>query len=165
MFFKQIKDVAHVANGWTLKQKTLHVCSQLNGDAQGCGHSGSYDEIVDLHARFGVSKRQARDRFAALKMKPGQSIYSQAAEVTRLVEVAFPTLAKADRAWESKSIQRHSLAVAPLTIKAAVKVTAEYLAVSGTEHAPRAIPVEQTELSTQPSALEINLKAIAEAVM
>ena len=108
-------------------------------------------------------------------MKPGQSIYSQAAEITRLVEVVFPTLAKADRramalehftrAWESKSIQLHSLAVAPLTIKAAVKVTAEYLAVSGTEHAPRAIPVEQTELSTQPSALEINLKAIAEAVM
>ena len=165
MFFKQIKDVAQ-ANGWTPKQSTLHVCSQLNGDEQGCGHSDSYNEIVeDLHARFGVSRRQARDRFAALKMKPGQSIYSQAAEVTRLVEVAFPTLAKADRAWESKSIQLHSLAVAPLTIKAAVQVTAEYLVVSGTEHAPRAIPVEQTELSTQLSALEFSLKAIAEAVM
>ena len=164
-FIKQFEDVAE-ANRWMPMQRTLHIRSQLTGDAQGCGHGDSYEEIIeDLHARFGVSRRQARDRLAAFKMKPGQSIYSQATEITRLVEVAFPTLAKADRAWESKSIQRHSLAVAPLTIKAAVKVTAEYLAVSGTEHAPRAIPVEQTELSTQPSALEINLKAIAEAVM
>ena len=107
-------------------------------------------------------------------MKTGQSKYSQAAEVTSLAEVAFPTLADADRramalehfirAWESKSIQRHLLAVAPLTIKAAVQATEEYLAMSGSEHMPRAMPVEQTELPTQPSALEISLKAMAEAV-
>ena len=35
---------------------------------------------------------------------------------------------------------------------------------SGTEYAPRAMPVEQTELPNQPSALEISLKAMAEAV-
>ena len=35
---------------------------------------------------------------------------------------------------------------------------------SGTEHAPRAMPVEQTELPHQPSALEASLKAMAEAV-
>ena len=155
---------------------TLHVCSQLTDDAQGCGHGDSYSKIVeDLNARFGVSRRQAQDRLAALKIKPGQSIYRQAAEVTRLVEVAFPTLADADRqamalehftrAWESKSIQRHLLAVAPLTIKAAVQATEEYLTVSKSEHMPRAMPVKQTELSTQPSALEISLKAMAEAVM
>ena len=107
-------------------------------------------------------------------MKPGQSIYSQATDVTRPVEVAFPTLADADRramalehftrAWESKNIQRHLLAVAPLTIKAAVQAIEEYLAVSGTEHAPRAMPVEQTELPHQPSALEASLKAMVEAV-
>ena len=171
LFIKQFEDVAE-ANGWTPKQRTLHIRSQLTGDAQGCGHGDSYDEILeDLHARFGVSKRQARDRLAALKMKPGQSIYSQATEVTRLVEVAFPTLADADRramalehftrAWECKSIQRHLLAVAPLTIKAAVQAIEEYLAVSGTEHAPRAMPVEQTKLPNQPSGLEISLKAMA----
>ena len=48
------------------------------------------------------------------------------------------------RAWESKSIQRHLLAVASLIIKAAVQATEEYLAVSGSEHAPRVMPVEQT---------------------
>ena len=102
----------------------LHLCSQLTGDAQGYEHGDSYEEIIEhLHARFGVSRKQARDRLAALKMKPGQSIYSQATKVTRLVEVAFPTLADADRramalehftrAWESKNIQRHLLAVTP----------------------------------------------------
>ena len=81
LFIKQFEDVAE-ANGWTPKQKTLHIRSQLAGDAQECGHGDSYEEILkDLHARFGVSKRQARDRLAALKLKPGQSIYSQATEV------------------------------------------------------------------------------------
>ena len=68
------------------------------------------------------------------------------------------------RAWESKSFQRQLLAVAPLTIKAAVQATEEYLAVSESEHTPQAMPVEQTELPTQPSALEISLKAMTEAV-
>ena len=54
-------------------------------------------------------------------------------------------------AWESKNIQRHLLAVAPPTIKAAVQAIEEYLVVSGTEHGPRAMPVEQTELPPPPN--------------
>ena len=34
LFIKQFEDVAE-ANGWTPKQKTLHIRSQLTGDAQG----------------------------------------------------------------------------------------------------------------------------------
>ena len=56
------------------------------------------------------------------------------------------------------------MAPPPSTIKAAVQAIEEYLAVSETEHAPRAMPVEQTELPHQPSALEASLKAMAEAV-
>ena len=121
-----------------------------------------------------MSKRQAKDRLAALKKKTSQSIYSQAAEVTRLVEVAFPTLTNADRramaleyftrAWESKSMQRHLLSVTATTLKDAVQAIEEYLAVTGLKTTPRAMPVEQTELPSQPSALEISLKAMAEAV-
>ena len=68
------------------------------------------------------------------------------------------------RAGRSKSIQCHLLAVAPLTIKKAVQAVEEYLAVSGSEHTPRVMPVARTELPTQPSALEISLKTMAEAV-
>ena len=171
---KQFKDVAD-ADGWTRVQRTLHLRSQLAGDAQWCGHGDNYQEIVDdLNARFGVSRRQARDRLAALKMRASQSIHSQAAEVFRMVKVAFPTLAEADqqamalgyftRAWESKSMQRLLLAVAPTTMKKAVQGIEEYLVVSEPNQTPRAMPVDQSELPSQPSALEASLKAMAEAV-
>ena len=174
LFLKQFEDVAD-ANGWTGVQRTLHLRGQLAGDAQGCGHGDNYREIVeDLHARFGVSRRQARDRLAALKMRASQSTHSQAAEISRMVKVAFPSLADADqramaleyftRAWESKSIQRHLLAVAPATMKEAVQAMEEYLAVGGPDQAPRAMPVDQSDLPSQPSALEASLKAMAEAV-
>ena len=59
LFIKQLENVAE-ANGWTPKQRTLHIRSQLAGDAQRCGHGNSFDEILeDLHACLGVSKRQA----------------------------------------------------------------------------------------------------------
>ena len=96
LFLKQFDDVAN-ANGWTHIQRTLYLCSQLAGDAQGCGHGDSCQEIVeDLHARF-VSKREARDRLASLKMKASQSFHSQVVEVNRMVKVSFPTLADDDR--------------------------------------------------------------------
>ena len=72
------------------------------------------------------------------------------------MEVAFPTLADADnrammleyftRAWASKNMQCHLLAVAPITINEAVQAIEEYLAVSGLDQTPRVMPVEQTEL-------------------
>ena len=151
LFLKQFEDVAD-ANGWTRVQWALHLRSQLAGDAQGCGHGDSYQEIVeDLHARFGVSRRQGRNRLAVLKMRAIQSIHSQAAEVSRMVNVAFLTFADTDhrvmaleyftRAWESKSMQRHLLAVAPAIMKEAVQAMEEYMAVSGLDQTPRAMPV------------------------
>ena len=46
------------------------------------------------------------------------------------------------RAWESKNIERHLLALAPATIKEAVQGIEEYLAVSGSEQTLQAMPVE-----------------------
>ena len=107
-------------------------------------------------------------------MRASQSTHSQAAEISRMVKVAFPSLADADqramaleyftRAWESKSIQRHLLAVAPATMKKDVQAMEEYLAIAGPDQAPRAMPVDQSDLPSQPSALEASLKAMAEAV-
>ena len=156
LFLKRFDDVADV-NGWTMVQRTLHLRSQLPGDAQGCGHGNSYLEIVkDIYARFGVSKCQARNKLATLKMRASQSIHSQASEVSRMVMVAFSTLAYADqqamaleyftKAWKNKRVQRHLLAVAPATIKEAKQAIEEYLAVSGSDQASRAMSVEQTGL-------------------
>ena len=73
------------------------MCSHLTGDAQGCGHGEDYDKIAEKFcARLGVSKRQAKDKLAILKIKANQSIYRQAEGITRLVGGAFPTLADAD---------------------------------------------------------------------
>ena len=84
-------------------------------------------------------------------MRAIQSIHSQAAEVSRMVNVAFLTFADTDhrvmaleyftRAWESKSMQRHLLAVAPAIMKEAVQAMEEYMAVSGLDQTPRAMPV------------------------
>ena len=99
---------------------------------------------------------------------------THALSLSGMVKVAFPTLADADqrtialeyftRAWESKSIQQHLLAVAPATKKEAVQAMDKYLAVSGLDQTPQAMPVEQPDLPGQPSALEISLKTMAEAV-
>ena len=66
-----------------------------------------------------------------IKVKTEQSALKQAAEITRLVRVAFPALANANftSAWKDKSIQRHLLALAPTTTKKAVQATKDYLAI------------------------------------
>ena len=147
--------VLRFANNLTLVQRTLHLRSQLTGDAQGCGHGDSYQKIVE-----------------DLKIKTSQSIHSQAAEVTRMVKVTFPTLANTDRramaleyftrAWEGKNIQRHLLVVAAATIKKTVHASEEYVDVSESEQTLRAMPVEQMGLPAQPSALEVGLKVMTQ---
>ena len=64
-------------------------------------------------------------------MRASLSIHIQAAEISRMEKMAFPTLADADqramaldyftRASESESYQRHLLAVTPATMKKAVQ--------------------------------------------
>ena len=85
-----------------------------------------------------MSRCQAREKLATLKMRASLSIHIQAAEVSRMVKVAdadqpWPTLISEPWLWESKSIQRHLLAVAPATMKEAAQAIKEYLAVSGSD--------------------------------
>ena len=49
-------------------------------------------------------------------------------------------------------------------MKEVIQAMDDYLAVSGPDQTPRAVPVERSDLPNQPSALEISLKAMAEAV-
>ena len=49
-------------------------------------------------------------------------------------------------------------------MKEAVQAMEEYLAIGRPDQTPRAMPVDQSDLPSQPSALEASLKAMAEAV-
>ena len=175
LFLRQFGDVAD-ANGWSPLERTLHLRSQLVGDAQSCGQGESYEEIVeDLQARYGLTTRMARDRLSAIQLKSGQSVHKQAAEISRLVRIAFPILPERDqqgmaldyfgRAWESKAVQEHLLSVRPATLREAVRATEDFLAVHLAGPRPRAHVVEQTEeeSATTPTA-ETGLMIMAEAI-
>ena len=136
LFLKQFGDVAD-ANRWSPLERTLHLRSQLTGDAQSCGQGESYGEIVeDLQARYGLTRRMARDRLSAIQLKAG---HKQAAEISRLVRIAFPILPEQDqhgmaldyfsRAWESKALQEHLLSVRSANLREAVRATENFLAV------------------------------------
>ena len=175
LFLKQFGDVAD-ANRWSPLERTLHLRSQLTGDAQSCGQGESYEEIVeDLQARYGLTRRMARDRLSAIQLKSGQNVHKQAAEINRLVRIAFPILPEMDqqgmaldyfsRAWESKAVQEHLLSVRPANIREAVRATEDFLAVHLAGPRPRAHVVEQTEeeVETTPAA-EAGLMIMAEAI-
>ena len=153
LFVKQFNDVAG-ANGWSEGQQTLHLRTQLQGAAQGCGRGSCKAEIIeDLRARFGVTCRQAKDRLSGLKRGAGQYLHELCTDVARMVDLGFPTLPKVDqdslvldyflRAVDNKALQRHMLAIRPETPMEAVKAAEEFFTVCGQERAPaRAMPVE-----------------------
>ena len=176
LFLKQFGDVAD-ANRWSPLERTLHLRSQLTGDAQSCGQGESYEEIVeDLQARYGLTSRMARDRLAAVQLKPSQNVHKQAAEISRLVGIAFPILPEAEqrnmaldyfsRAWESKAVQEHLLSVRPANLREAVRATEDFLAVHLAGPKPRAHVVEQTEEGSAAtmSSTEAGWMIMAEAI-
>ena len=161
LFLKQFGDVAD-ANRWTPLERTLHIRSQLQGDAQSCGQGESYQEIVDdLKARYGLTRRGARDRLTNIRLKAGQNVHKQASEITKLVSIAFPVLPDTDqqtmaleyfsRAWESKAVQEHLLSRGPTTIREAVRATEEFLAIHEAGPRPRANAVEQATEESKPA--------------
>ena len=155
LFLRQFADVAD-ANRWTPLERTLHLRSQLQGDAQGCGQGETYQDIVeDLQARYGLTRRGARDRLSNIRLKSSQNVHKQASEISKLVAIAFPVLPNTDqqtmaleyfsRAWESKAVQEHLLSRGPTTMREAVRATEEFLAIHESGPRPRAHTVEQTQ--------------------
>ena len=150
---KQFNDVAE-ANRWSFLERTLQLRSQLSGDAHSCGQGDSYDQIVsDLQARYGLTRRMARDRLSTIQIRSGQNIHKQAVEISRLVAIAFPILPEMDqqgmaldyfnRAWDSKAVQEHLLSVRSASFREAVRATEEFLAIHLAGPRPRANVVDQ----------------------
>ena len=171
LFVRHFHDVAE-ANNWTQLERTLHLRSSLHGGAQSCGQGETFDEIVeDLQARYGTTRKQAMDKLAAMKVKPPHPAHEQAAEVSRLVGLAYPNLPAADqrtmaldcfmRSLEGKDVKSHMLAVNPQTIRDAARAADEYFAIHSS--APRAMPVEDVGPPSL-SPLEQGVAALSEAI-
>ena len=176
LFIQQFGDVAE-ANHWTPLERTLHLRSQLSGDAQSCGRGEDYDTIIeDLQGRYGLTKRKARDRLFTMVIRVGQDIHKQAAEISRLVGLAFPILPEPDRqsmaleyfskAWESKAVQEHLLAIRPANVREAVRATEDFLAIHSTSQRPRANVVGQPEeeVAAARTTMDQGLMMMAEAM-
>ena len=181
LFLEQFHDVA-TANEWTPMQSTLHIRSQLDGPARGCGRGRDTEEIAaSLRSQFGTSARKAKDCLLHLKRDAKQSLFEHGAEVSRLVALAYPQLSGNDReemgldyflrSFDSKALQRHMLAVQPSNLQEAVGAAEEYFSVGGPDKLPRPTAMvvgDQEELDRGGTKVEIGLAAslarVAEAV-
>ena len=176
IFLRQFEDVAN-AYRWTDLERTLHIRSQLLGDAQSCGQGEDYEEITDdLRARYGLTRGKARDRLATIQLKASENIHKQAREISRLVAIAFPMLPDGEkqsmaldyysRAWDSRPVQEHLLAIRPANLREATRATEDFLAIHTAGPRPRAHTVEQmVEQTTTPQADETaGLMMMAEAI-
>ena len=109
--------------------------------------------MEDLRDRYGLTRRGARDRLSTIRLRSNHNVHKQAAEISKLVKIAFPVLPDNDQqtmaleyfsqAWESKAVQEHLLSRGPETIREAVRATEEFLAIHESGPKPRAHVVEQ----------------------
>ena len=63
-------DIAH-ANRWDEQEILLHLCLNLTEKAQECGQ---FDK-TELCSRFGITYRQARDKFDLMHKSSSQGIF------------------------------------------------------------------------------------------
>ena len=176
IFLRQFEDVAN-AYRWTDLERTLHIRSQLQGDAQGCGQGEDYAEITeDLRARYGLTRGKARDRLATIQLKATENVHKQAREISRLVAIAFPMLPDGEqramaldyysRAWDSRPIQEHLLAIRPANLREAARAVEDFLAIHTAGPRPRAHVVDQ--IGGEPAAPQqtdtMGLMVMAEAI-
>lgn len=158
-------EAVRTANGWDNAASCIHLRSSLEGSALDCGRETTKNGIYEaLRARFGLTQRQAKDKLGVLKRSAKHTLHEHATEVGRLVELAFPTLARVDRqemvldyftrSLDNRGLQRHMLAVDPDTLMEAVRAADEFLQLSGTDKTvrPTILAVETVDDSTKMEA-------------
>ena len=176
LFISQFEDVAD-ANRWEVVQRTLHLRAQLHGTAQECGRARDYEHIVaDLRARFGMSRQQAKERLSHMRRNHKQSIHELATEISRLVQLGYPTLSETDRdsftmdymlrILDNRALQRHMLAMQPTSTLEAARAAEEFLAVGGerTQAGGRVMPVGDEAEDQAIKALERGLVSVTNAI-
>ena len=169
-FVRQFEAVAE-ANEWGQEAMFLHLREALREGARDCGRPDTVTGIfAALRARYGLSPREARARLTHMKKDFKTPLQQHAAEVQRLVDLAYadlPDRHKEDMALEvfantlgNAYLQRHLLAVDPNDLATAVRTGNEFLQIRSTSGTPRATvhslddeeldrvqPVGETEIS------------------
>ena len=136
-FIQQFTDVAD-ANQWNAAAALLHLREALKDGARECGKANTIAGIfAALQARFGLSIREARAKLTSLRRDSRTSLQEHAAEVEKLVSIAYadlPERHQTDMALDTfcntlghAYLQRHLLAVQADTLENAVRAGNEYL--------------------------------------
>ena len=126
------------ANDWGHAAALLHLREALKEDAEGCGKAPTVPAVyAALRARFGLSPREARSRLSTLRKEYRTSLQEHAAEVERLISIAYgelPIEYQAGLKVETfcstlgyMPLQRHLLAVPAHTLEDAVRAGNEFL--------------------------------------
>ena len=128
------------ANEWSYGAAKLHMRAALKDAATDCGQADSIDGIfIALRARFGMTASQARAKIISLKRDSRTALQEHAAEVTRLVNLAYEELSGDQRRNMAKDmflttignayLHRHLLAVRAESLEDAVRAGNKYLQV------------------------------------
>lgn len=168
LFISQFQDICE-ANDWDQQTTLIQLRSSLEGPARECGRDVTIEGIVaELRARFGVSRRQARERLARLRKLKTQTMHEFAGEIQRLVGLAYPeipVLARSDMALDffslaldDPTVKRHLLAVRPVTMAEAVTAVEDFTTIEKPDprYKPtvRAVEVSPSAGPTQNASLE-----------
>ena len=138
-FVRQFNEVA-TANAWTAEARLIHLRAALRDAAKDCGQADTLPGVfASLQARFGISTREAKARLVSLKRDSKTTLQAHAAEVERLVNLAYADLPREHQIRMTMDIfhssinngylQRHLLAVNAATLEEAVRAGNEFLQV------------------------------------
>ena len=174
-FIGQFVEVA-VANEWSDGASLLHLRETLKEGAQDCGRASQVEDVFTaLRARYGLTPREARSRLNGLRRESKTTVHEHAAEIERLIEIAYSGLPGATRVEMAVDmfcstignpyLQRHLLAVPTPTIQEAVKASNEYLQIrpgntTGGAVRPVGDPEESRVAPVAPTQMETLLQTI-----
>ena len=141
-FVRQFNEVA-IANAWTAEAGLIHLRAALRGVAKDCGQADTLPGVfASLQARFGISNREAKARLVSMKRDFKTTLQAHAAEVERLVNLAYADLPREHQIRMTMDIfyssinngylQRHLLAINADTLEEAVRAGNEFLQIKVT---------------------------------
>ena len=161
-FINQFIEVAQ-ANNWVPAAALIHLRAALRDSARDCGKADTLDGVfAALRARFGLTTREARAKLATLRRENKVTLQEHAAEVERLVNVAYMDLPAANREQMvldtfhstigDAYLQRHLLAINTPDLATAVRAGNEYLQIRPTRYSGS--NVRQVDGEVEPRAGE-----------